>query len=58
MESGNDVVKVKASEYAMLTDLSLITVKNSLRAGVLKGGKEEDCIWYVYLTQDFWPHKG
>ncbi|MCS7196808.1 MAG: hypothetical protein NZ827_06035 [Aquificaceae bacterium] len=45
-------VKMKASEYATLTDLSLNTVKNRIRAGVLKGGKEEDGIWYVYLTQE------
>jgi sporulation protein YlmC with PRC-barrel domain len=56
MESGKDVVKVKASEYAMLTDLSLNTVKNRIRAGVLKGGKEEDGIWYVYLTQEELDH--
>ncbi|MEN3027800.1 MAG: hypothetical protein ABDH29_00910 [Aquificaceae bacterium] len=45
-------VKLKASEYATLTDLSLNTVKNRIRTGVLRGGKEEDGIWYVYLTQE------
>ncbi|RMH79760.1 MAG: hypothetical protein D6674_06720 [Acidobacteria bacterium] len=43
-------VKVKASEYASITGLSLNTVKNRIRAGTLRGGKEEDGIWYVYLT--------
>ncbi|MCS7308198.1 MAG: hypothetical protein NZ526_06595 [Aquificaceae bacterium] len=45
-------VKLKASEYAAITNLSLNTVKNRIRAGVLKGGKEEDGIWYVYLSQE------
>ncbi|MCS6998082.1 MAG: hypothetical protein N2648_01570, partial [Aquificaceae bacterium] len=52
MEVVMSYVKMKASEYATLTDLSLNTVKNRIRAGVLKGGKEEDGIWYVYLTQE------
>ncbi len=56
MKDGKDVVKIKASEYALLTDLSLNTVKNRIRAGVLKGGKEEDGIWYVYLTQEELEH--
>ncbi len=56
MLDDKDVVKIKASEYALLTDLSLNTVKNRIRAGVLKGGKEEDGIWYVYLTQDELEH--
>ncbi len=56
MKDGKDVVKIKASEYALLTDLSLNTVKNRIRAGVLRGGKEEDGIWYVYLTQEELEH--
>ena len=56
MDDIKDAIKVKASEYAMLTDLSLNTVKNRIKAGVLKGGKEEDGIWYVYLTQEELEH--
>ncbi|RME08314.1 MAG: hypothetical protein D6804_07565 [Aquificota bacterium] len=56
MENDRGFVKVKASEYAQLMDLSLNTVKNRIRAGVLKGGKEEDGIWYVYLTQEELEH--
>ncbi len=51
----NDV-KLKASEYASLTGLSINTVKNRIRAGVLKGAKEEDGVWYVYLTKDEYEH--
>jgi chromosome segregation ATPase len=55
----NDIsfdVKIKASEYASLTGLSLNTVKNRIKAGVLKGSKEEDGVWYVYLTQEELEH--
>lgn len=51
-----DDVKVKASEYAELTGVSLNTVKNRIRAGVVRGSKEEDGIWYVYLSQDEYHH--
>ena len=47
-----DYVKIKASEYATYTNLSLNTVKNRIRAGVLRGRKEEDGVWYVYLTEE------
>jgi len=32
--------------------VSLNTVKNRIKAGILNGAKEEDGIWYVYLTSD------
>jgi len=47
-----DAVKVKASEYANLIGVSLNTVKNRIRAGVLPGEKEEDGIWYVLLNRE------
>ncbi|MFN7065942.1 MAG: hypothetical protein ACK4OF_07335 [Aquificaceae bacterium] len=56
MEKEGNAVKLKASEYASLTGLSLNTVKNRIRAGVLRGNKEEDGIWYVYLTQEELEH--
>ncbi|MCS7084268.1 MAG: hypothetical protein NZL90_04725 [Aquificaceae bacterium] len=52
----NDTIKVKATEYALRAQISLNTVKNRIRAGVLKGAKEEDGIWYVYLSEDEWEH--
>ena len=45
-------IKLKAGEYASLVGLSLNTVKNRIRAGVLTGAKEEDGVWYVYLSQE------
>jgi len=45
-------VKMKASEYAAMMSVSLNTVKNRIKAGILNGAKEEDGIWYVYLTSD------
>lgn len=51
-----DDVKVKASEYASMVGVSLNTVKNRIKAGVLKGGKEEDGIWYVYVPKDEYDH--
>ncbi len=45
-------IKMKASEYAAMTSVSLNTVKNRIKAGILNGAKEEDGIWYVYLTSD------
>jgi chromosome segregation ATPase len=45
-------IKMKASEYAAMTLVSLNTVKNRIKAGILNGAKEEDGIWYVYLTSD------
>ncbi|ADC90226.1 hypothetical protein Thal_1598 [Thermocrinis albus DSM 14484] len=51
-----DYVKMKASEYATLTGLSLNTVKNRIRAGVLKGEKAEDGLWYVYVPGDEYQH--
>jgi uncharacterized protein YukE len=47
-----DTVKLKASEYANLIGVSLNTVKNRIRAGVLPGEKEEDGIWYVLLNRE------
>jgi DNA repair exonuclease SbcCD ATPase subunit len=47
-----DTVKIKASEYANLTGVSLNTVKNRIRAGVLPGEKGEDGIWYVLLNRE------
>lgn len=47
----NDV-KMKASEYASLMSVSLNTVKNRIKAGIINGAKEDDGIWYVYLTSD------
>jgi len=43
---------MKASEYAAMMSVSLNTVKNRIKAGILNGAKEEDGIWYVYLTSD------
>ena len=48
--------KMKASEYAQLIGVSLNTVKNRIRAGVLDGAKEEDGIWYVYISPDELEH--
>jgi chromosome segregation ATPase len=45
-------IKMKASEYAAMMSVSLNTVKNRIKAGILNGAKEEDGIWYVYLTSD------
>ncbi len=45
-------VKMKASEYAAVMSVSLNTVKNRIRGGILNGAKEEDGIWYVYLSSD------
>lgn len=45
-------LKIKASEYANLISVSLNTIKNRIKANILNGAKEEDGIWYVYLTQD------
>jgi hypothetical protein len=47
-----DTVKIKASEYANLTGVSLNTVKNRIKAGVLPGEKGEDGIWYVLLNRE------
>ena len=47
-----DTVKMKASEYANLIGVSLNTVKNRIKAGVLPGEKEEDGIWYVLLNRE------
>lgn len=47
----NDI-KMKASEYASLMSISLNTVKNRIKSGVLNGAKEEDGVWYVYLSSD------
>jgi len=47
-----DTVKIKASEYANLIGVSLNTVKNRIRAGVLPGEKGEDGIWYVLLNRE------
>jgi DNA repair exonuclease SbcCD ATPase subunit len=47
-----DTVKIKASEYANLTGVSLNTVKNRIRVGVLPGEKGEDGIWYVLLNRE------
>jgi len=47
-----DTVKIKASEYANLIGVSLNTVKNRIKAGVLPGEKEEDGIWYVLLNRE------
>ncbi|MEN3034335.1 MAG: hypothetical protein ABDH18_05030 [Aquificaceae bacterium] len=52
----NDTIKVRATEYALRAQVSLNTVKNRIRAGTLKGAKESDGIWYVYLSQDEWEH--
>jgi len=46
------ISKMKASEYAAMTSVSLNTVKNRIKAGILNGAKEEDGVWYVYLTSD------
>ncbi len=51
-----DKQKMKASEYAQLIGVSLNTVKNRIRAGVLEGAKEEDGIWYVYISPDEYEH--
>ncbi|MEZ0361769.1 MAG: hypothetical protein ABWK04_07770 [Hydrogenobacter sp.] len=51
----NDV-KLKASDYALHVGVSLNTVKNRIRSGILKGSKEEDGIWYVYLSRDEYEH--
>ncbi|SHK43867.1 hypothetical protein [Thermocrinis minervae] len=51
-----DDIKIKASEYAELVNVSLNTVKNRIRAGVIRGGKEEDGVWYVYLQRDEYEH--
>ncbi len=48
--------RMKASEYAQLVGVSLNTVKNRIRAGVLEGAKEEDGIWYVYISPDEYEH--
>ncbi|WP_448588375.1 hypothetical protein [Thermocrinis sp.] len=47
-----EAVKIKASEYASLTSVSLNTVKNRIRAGVIPGEKGEDGIWYVLLPRE------
>jgi len=47
-----DTVKIKASEYANLIGVSLNTVKNRIKAGVLPGEKGEDGIWYVLLNRE------
>lgn len=41
-----------ASEYANLIGVSLNTVKNRIKAGVLPGEKGEDGIWYVFLNRE------
>ncbi len=51
-----EMQKMKASEYAQLIGVSLNTVKNRIRAGVLEGAKEEDGIWYVYISPDEYEH--
>ena len=47
-----DTIKIKASEYANLIGVSLNTVKNRIKAGVLPGEKGEDGIWYVLLNRE------
>jgi len=47
-----DTVKLKASEYANLIGVSLNTVKNRIRAGVVPGEKGEDGIWYVLIPRE------
>ncbi len=47
-----DAIKLKASEYANLIGVSLNTVKNRIKAGVLPGEKGEDGIWYVLLDRE------
>ncbi len=51
-----ELLKIKASEYANLSGVSLNTVKNRIRAGILSGSKEEDGIWYVYISQEEYDH--
>ncbi|WP_333785049.1 hypothetical protein [Thermocrinis sp.] len=47
-----DAVKLKASEYANLIGVSLNTVKNRIRAGVVPGERGEDGIWYVLIPRE------
>ncbi|WP_448584610.1 hypothetical protein [Thermocrinis sp.] len=47
-----DTVRLKASEYASLIGVSLNTVKNRIKAGVIPGERGEDGVWYVLVPRE------